>query len=177
MDILHAFRRVLSVVWLVLTPLLAAAVEKTPTQVEITGALQSEFSDAVSVLVHNGKFTIKYCPDNTCEAFDSRRAQYSLEASDFALLYLVYFSRYAVLENWKPSENILGVAKRVLARKQYSSCLREIEVESARCILVGLSSGRVRANFVRMDEDTVSSTPMDVRKELRSGALVKRALN
>lgn len=177
MDILHAFCRILSVVWLVLDPLLAAADEKAPTQVEITDALRAEFSDAVSVLAHNGKYAIKYCPDNTCETFASRRAQYSLEASDFTLLYLVFFSRYAVLENWKPSENIRGVVKRVLARKQYSSCRREVEVESARCILVALSSGRVRANFVRMDEDTVSSTPMDARKELRSGALVKRALN
>jgi hypothetical protein len=177
MDILHASSRILTIVWFVLTPSLAAAGEKTPTQADITNVLQAEFPDAVSALVHNGKYAIRYCPDNTCEAFESCRAQYSVEASDFALLYLVYFSRYAVLENWKPSENTLRVAKRVLARKRYSSCRREIAIESARCVLVDLNSERVRANFVRIDEDAVSRTPMDVRKELHRRTLVKRALN
>lgn len=141
----------------------SAMPDRTPTRAEITGALKAEFSDAVSVLVKNGKYTIRYCPDNTCEEFDSRRAPYALEATDFALLYLVYFSRYSVLESWKPNENTRRVTEGVLARKKYSSCRREVEVESARCIVVGLASGKVRANFVRMDEDSVSSTSMDVR--------------
>jgi hypothetical protein len=102
----------------------------------------------------NGKQSIEFCPDNTCDFFLARR-EVSLESlKDFAYIYIYYFSDFYVLEKWRGGKEAAELARHILLKPVYEDCRGEIDEKSARCLLRRLSrEDRIELYFVRYDEN------------------------
>lgn len=79
--------------------------------------------------------TVQYCPDNTCEAFSTTKGASAEELTDFAFLFLYYFSDYHELGPWRSREEPGVLAARILAKHHTKACAPGGGKESARCVL------------------------------------------
>lgn len=103
---------------------------------------------------------IQFCPDNTCEAFISGGASRE-ELSDFAFLFVFYFSEYRVLDAWRAGEVASLLAERVIAQRANTACPAQTGREAARCILRNMASRRdVRIEGTRFDEGVRATFPI-----------------
>jgi len=95
---------------------------------------------------------LRYCPDNTCEAFASDSAA---ARADFALLYLYFVSSYECLRPWR--ERVPAEAITEALDRNRGTCGRGSGREVGLCVLSALAAdGGVRVYSLRFDEGAVS---------------------
>ena len=109
--------------------------------------------------------TIRYCPDNTCEAFrvteESRRAH--LVA--FATLYLWYVSDYAYLAAWRGAPSPPEVQQALSLHAATCSTVRERERVACALGLLASQAG-VQVFWVRFDEGHRAEERVDLNAVL-----------
>jgi hypothetical protein len=109
---------------------------------------------------------MRYCPDNTCEAFRGGAIASGEDVADFALLYLWGVSRYTYLERWRGSPSPPEV--QAALERGGRSCAAGTEVERLACTLRRLAKkAEIRITFVRYDEGAVATDQLDLETELR----------
>ena len=120
-----------------------------------------------SITIKQQGHALEFCPDNTCDGFESTRTVRIATLRDFAYLYIYYFSTFVYLPEWRTDPDARKGAEAVLAKPEYSACRNEQAIAAARCVLLDLSRGdRIRLIFVRYDERQRNVVRMDLRKEL-----------
>jgi hypothetical protein len=125
--------------------------------------LTASFPKSIAYKNH-GKL-LEFCPDNTCHGFSAHPEVSKATLRDFAFLYIYYFSDYYALPEWRAKEQVKDTADQVLSKPSYRSCRKESGRESARCILLNLSShGRITLLFIRYDEGKRNVIQEDVRE-------------
>jgi len=123
-----------------------------PALAEVVGELRKSFPGSFKVEKAVSP-TVQYCPDNTCEAFSTTKGASAEELTDFAFLFLYYFSDYYELEPWRSREEPKMLAARILAKRRSKACAPGGGKESARCVLREMARKKgVRVEFVRYDE-------------------------
>jgi len=81
--------------------LIAAPIDSSDPIQEIN----KSFPDSVKVK-KDGKKSVEFCPDNTCDFFASKGEVSLEELKDFAYLYIYFFSDYYVLDEWREEYNL-----------------------------------------------------------------------
>jgi hypothetical protein len=115
---------------------------------------------------NHGK-VLEFCPDNTCHGFSASKNVPRVELEDFAFLYIYYYSDYYALPEWRTKEQVTKTADQLLSKPSYRQCQKGTARESARCILLNLSSkGKIRLLFIRYDEGKRNVVPEDIREEV-----------
>jgi hypothetical protein len=108
---------------------------------------------------------IRYCPDNTCEAFRATRPGTSAALADFVLLYLFVVSDYSYLGEWqrgKPPQRV-----EFLLQHYSASCGTATRTSLVKCTLTTLQrSAGVRLVFIRYDEGARGEVPMSLSYEM-----------
>jgi hypothetical protein len=77
--------------------------------------LRHAFPQTVGIKNH-GKL-LEFCPDGTCDGFVASGDVSAMELSDFAFLYVYFFSDYTYLADWRGTETAQKAADRVLAER------------------------------------------------------------
>jgi hypothetical protein len=139
-------------------PLRAIAGSTDPIQV-----ISKNFQDIKVQSEKDGKRSIEFCPDNTCDFFLARK-EVSLESlKDFAYIYIYFFSGYYVLEKWRSGEEPTSLARQILSKPVYQDCKQTTNKEAARCLLRRLSrESGIELYFVRYDENKRHVEPADI---------------
>jgi hypothetical protein len=127
--------------------------------------LIQQLGDAIEI--NKEKNAISYCPDNTCDSFTSKdKSNESLnKLSDFTYIYLLHFSGYIYLEDFKTSgeEYISAIMVRNM-----NTCPDINDIENAKCILRTLAKTySIEITFIRYDEGGRWEVPIDLESELR----------
>ena len=149
----------------VVSVLMVAAVAAAIGEHDALSALRKDFGEAIEYEDASAP-CIRYCPDNTCEAFRGGAVAKREDVADFALLYLWGVSRYAYLERWRGSPSPPEV--RAALERGGRSCAAGSEVERLPCTLRRLAKkAEIRITFVRYDEGTVATDHLDLETELR----------
>lgn len=125
--------------------------------------ISKSFRDIKAQTEKDGKRSIEFCPDNTCDFFLASK-EVSLESlRDFAYIYIYFFSDYFVLEKWRSAEEPTNLAQQILLKPAYQDCKRKTNKEAARCLLRRLSrENHVELYFVRYDEKKRNVEPVDI---------------
>ena len=127
--------------------------------------LQKSFPHTVELKNH-GKL-LEFCPDGTCDGFVTSGNVPIPTLSDFAYLYVFFFSDNVVLDDWWRTQDARKTTEGVLAKNQYRKCANTDPLEAARCVLRDSSrGGRIRLIFVRYDEGERVAVPEDLAEEL-----------
>jgi len=114
--------------------------------------LQERFPD--SIKIHTDKRqSLEFCPDNTCDLFVTKRSTSVRQLSDFALLYLFFFSDYFVLADWRAEDAAKGSVAEVLKKYQGDKCANNSDEVTAQCLLRNWAArSAIRLYWVRFDE-------------------------
>jgi len=152
--------------FLALCPLLVAqAIGGGEREFDPLVVLTASFPKSVEYKNH-GKL-LEFCPDNTCHGFSASGDVSKATLSDFAFLYVYYYSDYYALPEWRAKEQAKNTAEQVLSKQVYRSCRKETPRESAGCVLLTLSShGRIKLLFIRYDEGKRNVVPEDIREQV-----------
>ena len=117
----------------------------------------------------HGGWSLKYCPDNTCERFSCSGSECNAGLLDFSFLYLSHISGYTYLSEFKKKE-APHVTPGVLERYR-ASCPQSSERHAVVCVLRTLyKTDRVRIWFVRYDEGQRNQEAVDLERELQRSA-------
>lgn len=118
------------------------------------------------VKLAEGKRSIEFCPDNTCDGFQARRDVPISELKDFAYLYVFHFSDYSVLREWRTASESRAVSADILSKSKYQKCGSQNTRTVARCVLQALSRGnRIELTAIRYDEKRRVVTRKDISVE------------
>jgi len=114
--------------------------------------LASEFPK----MIHSGAKSqnfIEFCPDNTCQTFQSSRKTKLDAVADFAYLYLYFFSDYYLLSEWRRQPQAFELSMKILSKKDYTNCSAGQPGDRALCALRKLKESRkIKVFDVRSDE-------------------------
>lgn len=114
--------------------------------------LEERFPDSIKIRTDERQ-SLEFCPDNTCDLFVTRRTTSVGQLSDFALLYLFFFSDYFVLADWRAEDAAKGPVAEVLKKYQKDKCVNNSDVVTAQCLLRNWSArNAIRLYWVRFDE-------------------------
>ena len=123
--------------------------------------LDQAFGKEISISKSGNIVRIEYCPDNTCEAFSLASTKAEAIIKDFVFVYLFSISDYIYLENFQSDENSSQALS--LIKRYQAACPNKKPREAAKCIVSLLATAYpIKANFVRYDEGTKSSTPISL---------------
>lgn len=129
--------------------------------------LTQMLGDVISVRVQSTGAVVEFCPDNTCEVFQSLGKQNKSPVAHFAYLYLYYVSDYAVLSEVRKSPEAKRAAERLLSQIGKHACASSSQIETIKCVLRHLAKQHsISLTFVRYDEQVRSAGPMDLEPEL-----------
>ena len=107
-------------------------------------------------MIHSGNKSrnyIEFCPDNTCQAFQSSREIKPDAIADFAYLYLYFFSDYYLLSEWRKQAQAFEFSMKILSKKDYVNCSTGQSGDRARCVIKKLEkSDKIKVFDVRFDE-------------------------
>lgn len=124
--------------------------------------LTSQFPDAIQLKI-NGKKSVEFCPDNTCDLVVAIKSVSIDTLKDFTYLYIYFFSDYYVLDDWRKSKRPMLIAENILSKKKYQACRNSNQKEAASCLLRRLSrKNHIELFFVRYDENIRSVVQIDV---------------
>lgn len=114
--------------------------------------LQERFPD--SIKLHAGNpLSLEFCPDNTCDLFLTKRSTSADALSDFAFLYLYFFSDYFVLAEWRAEDAARNNAVKVLEKYKGEKCANSSEIIMAQCLLRDWARrSAISLYWVRYDE-------------------------
>lgn len=116
MNIINFITRTV-VLWLLLSFGMAMANAESSATLQ----LQERFPDSVKFQTDK-RLSMEFCPDNTCDLFETKRST-SVEAlSDFAFLYLYFFSDYFVLVDWRAEDAARNTASVLLKKYSADKC-------------------------------------------------------
>ena len=142
--------------------LTATAIDSFDPIQEIT----KSFPNSVKVK-QDGKKSVEFCPDNTCDFFTASKEMSAEELKDFVYLYLYFFSDYYVLDEWRHRDRPALIVRQILLKASYQGCKKNIEEEAARCLLRRLSrKSRIKLYAVRYDENVRSLVRKDISKAI-----------
>lgn len=129
--------------------------------------LKERFPDAIELRVED-KRTLAFCPDNTCDLFVTKHST-SVEAlSDFALLYLYFFSDYFVLADWRSEDVARNSVAGVLNKYEGEKCAIASEIVMAQCLLRDWARrNAIRLYWVRYDEKGRNLQARSIREATR----------
>jgi hypothetical protein len=131
-------------------------------QIKISSSITFNYDNSI-VEKKNGKLTIEFCPDSTCEGFESTLDSSIEDLRNFSYLYIFYFSDSNYLGSWRQEEFPNRVAQRILSSPRYTDCPRKSDKDSAGCILRSLARTKgMKLYFVRYDEGARNVGPLDV---------------
>jgi len=138
----------------------------------LTGAADSEVrcsGGAYSLLRRDFHETVKYlpadhaiefCPDNTCHRFVSRRASCD-DLAEFLLMYLRYYSDYAVLTDWRRRDDVQRAVDQIMTGPMLRPCVAEVAATKPRCVLhKSITAHKIKGFDVRYDEGRVVRDPI-----------------
>ena len=130
--------------------------------------LQERFPD--SVKLHTDKqLSLEFCPDNTCDLFVTKRSTSVQALSDFAFLYLYFFSDYFVLGDWRTEDAARNTAAGVLKKYSGQKCSNGSETEMAQCVLRDWARrNAIRLYWVRYDEKGRHLQARSIREATKS---------
>jgi hypothetical protein len=120
------------------------------------------------IKLNQTKRTLEFCPDyDTCDGFEASAATSVATLKDAGYLYIYFFSTFYDLAKWRDQAESRATAERVLSKPEYRNCKREKEVDTARCVLLGLGQkGAIRLEFIRYDEGSRNVVRENLVKEL-----------
>ena len=123
------------------------------------------------IKLNQAKRTVEFCPDyDTCDGLEASQAVSVATLKDAAYLYFYFFSTFYDLPKWRDQSGSRATAERVLSKPEYRNCKREMDVDTARCLLLGLAQkGAITLEFIRYDEGSRNVVKEDLVKELTSG--------
>jgi hypothetical protein len=128
-------------------------------------ALREQFGPAIEYEAAPAP-RVRYCPDNTCQAFDGKRGAKATDVTDFALLYLWGVSRYAYLDSWQKGAPPAALVS-VLARHG-SSCPSQTGRLQLACTLRALGqAARITVSEVTYDEGAQTDVKVNIEEQLR----------
>lgn len=107
--------------------------------------LQEKFPDSVKLHHTDKQHSLEFCPDNTCDLFVTKRSTSVELLSDFALLYLYFFSDYFSLADWRADDETKSAVTEILSKYQNSKCTNESDAVTAQCFLRSWASGNAIA--------------------------------
>jgi hypothetical protein len=124
-----------------------------------------------SIKLNQAKRILEFCPDyDSCDGFEASPATSVATLKDAGYLYIYFFSTFYDLAKWRDHAEWRATAERVLSKPEYRNCKRDMEVDSGRCVLLGLAQkGAIRLEFVRYDEGSRNVVKEDLVKELSTG--------
>lgn len=109
---------------------------------------------------------IEYCPDNTCDRFETESVNNMKVLEEFTLIYLYHFSDYYTLDHWKSNKGVENIVKSLL-NKYHKSCKDNINSTLAVCALKNLeSSYLIKVHQIRFDEKKVNKHVIELNKLL-----------
>jgi hypothetical protein len=128
--------------------------------------VETGFPDRVKL--NQTKRTLEFCPDyDTCDGFEASAGTSVAILKDAAYLYIYFFSSFYDLAKFREHAKSRATAERVLSKPEYRNCKRDMEIDTARCVLLGLGQkGAIRLEFIRYDEGSRNVVPEDLVKEL-----------
>jgi hypothetical protein len=122
-------------------------------------SVMEDYSTGTAAMVTKGaKFRYEYCPDNTCEMFESGKCSAG-PMDDFALIYLYGVSRYVYLQRFQTEarpliEKIAG---------KHTNCRSADFGDRIRCLLEYLSTKcDIKLYFRRFDEGEMCEQEVDL---------------
>ncbi len=120
------------------------------------------------VKLNQTKRTLEFCPDyDTCDGFEVSAKTSVATLKDAAYLYIYFFSSFYDLAKFREHAESRATAERVLSKPEYRNCKRDMEVDTARCVLLGLAQkGAIKLEFIRYDEGSRNVVWEDLVKEL-----------
>jgi hypothetical protein len=123
------------------------------------------------IKLNQAKRTVEFCPDyDTCDGLEASTVISVATLKDAAYLYIYFFSTFYDLPKWRDQTGSRATAERVLSKPEYRNCKRDMDVDTARCVLLGLGKkGAVTLEFIRYDERSRNVVKEDLVKELTSG--------
>ena len=130
--------------------------------------LQERFPDSVKFHAGN-RLSLEFCPDNTCDLFLTTRSTSAEALSDFAYLYLYFFSDYFVLSDWRAEDAARRTAATVLNRYRGEKCANGSEAVVAQCVLRDWARrNAIRLYWVRYDEKGRHLQARSIREATKS---------
>lgn len=128
------------------------ALAATEGNVDSLQILSADFKE--SIRAHgNEKYSIEFCPDNTCDLFVAKQTAAADSFGDFIYLYLYFFSDYYVLSEWRAKPDATATMKIVLSNRKYDRCHSSNDREKARCVERYLVQAyQIKLYAVRYDE-------------------------
>lgn len=159
---------------IVLTLFLIAGNAFSAKYIDPTEEININFPDSIR-LKTDGRLTIEFCPDNTCDAFVAER-QTSLESlKDFVYLFVFFYSDYYVLDTWRDKDTAKTIIEHILSKPQYSPCKKSNVEDTARCILSRLSQkGQIKLLAIRYDERRRNVVKRDLNAVLSKAPIKRR---
>ncbi len=163
MNIINFITRTV-VLWLLLSFGMAMANAESSATLQ----LQERFPDSVKFQTDK-RLSMEFCPDNTCDLFETKRST-SVEAlSDFAFLYLYFFSDYFVLVDWRAEDAARNTASVLLKKYSADKCANSSEMVIAQCLLRDWAKrSEIRLYWVRHDEKGRHLQARSIREATKS---------
>jgi len=145
--------------------LLALAAVSPAAGTDSLAALREQFGPAVEYTAAPAP-RVRYCPDNTCEAFGGKRGAKATDVADFALLYLWGVSQYAYLEPWQKGQPPVALARAL--KRHAGACPSQTGRTQLACTLRALGqTARITVSAVRYDEGAEAEVKVNLEEELR----------
>src|SRR5207237_373983 len=111
--------------------------------------LRRDFHETVKYLP--AAHAIEFCPDNTCHRFVSKRASCD-DLADFLLIYLRYYSDYAVLTDWRRRDDVQRAVDQSMTGPMLRPCVAEVAATKPRCVLhKSITAHKIKGFDVRYD--------------------------
>ena len=166
-----------SLAYLAAFPLLALSMQSVVSARQAPSAINDAAFDPLRqvatvfpdrIKLNETKRTLEFCPDyDTCDGFEASAATSVATLKDAGYLYIYFFSTFYDLAKWRDQGESRATAERVLSKPQYRNCKREKEVDTARCVLLGLAKkDAIKLEFIRYDEGSRNVVKEDLVKEL-----------
>ena len=124
--------------------------------------ISKSFPDTITIK-ENGKKSIEFCPDNTCDLFVAKKKVSVDVIKDFSYLYIYFFSDYYALDDWRKSKSATFIADKILKKPNYQLCKNGDQRQKARCLLRYLyKKNQIEVHAVRYDENIRSTEKINI---------------
>jgi hypothetical protein len=144
--------------------LAASASLRAPQEGSALGALRQQFGESIEYEAAPAP-VLRYCPDNTCEAFKGTQHARQADVAEFALLYLWGISDYTYLRGWHDAPTPPAV--REALHRHDASCSPAQDRQRLACALRALAkTAGIRGFVVRYDEGDVAEEEIDLEQQL-----------
>ncbi len=116
--------------------------------------LRQSFPDAIEESKVRNRISIGACPDGTCDAVNVPSSALNRDATDALYLYLLYFSTFVLLKDWKEKPETKKIGDEIVKRHTKGKmCSRKSGVEASKCIIRELAKKNdLKFEYIRYDE-------------------------